>query len=353
MKQHTAILPHRTLGLDLGDRQTAMCVLDRLGTVVEEVTFTTGRDELTARFEHAEASRVVLEASRQSNWISRLLRSFGHEVIVANPRELHLISKSVRKTDRNDARTLVRFGRVDPELLKPVHQRSEAMLAVRALLNARRGLTLSRARLINIVRGSSKAFGQSIRPSSSACFARAARRELSAELKDAMEPLLIAFETLTEQIREYDRKIEALCEQHSNPTGLFRQVYGVGPQVALAYFAAIEDPARFERSRDVGPYLGLTPKAHQSGASNPRLRITKQGDGSVRSLLVTAATLILRRSAPDSDLKRYGRRIARGKAPRDKARARIAVARKLAVLLHRMWTTGEVYEPRRGVQAKD
>ena len=154
-----------------------------------------------------------------------------------------------------------------------------------------------------------------------------------------------ALEAISEQIRHYDAEIKRVGQRQIPAIELFRQVYGVGPLVGLAFAAVIENPRRFSRSRDVGPYIGLTPRIYQSGESNPRLRISKQGDSTLRSLLVTAATHILRRSAPDSDLKRYGRRIAKSGTPRDRARAHIAVARKLAVVLHRIWLTGEVYQP--------
>lgn len=129
-----------------------------------------------------------------------------------------------------------------------------------------------------------------------------------------------------------------------------RPIHGVGPQIALAFVAAIDDPARFRRSRDVGPYLGLTPRRDQSGDSDPKLGISKHGDGDTRSLLVNAATSILRKQAPDSNLKRFGLAL-QGKTPTPKlkARARIAVARKLAVLMHRLLKTGEVYEPLHGI----
>jgi transposase len=273
-------------------------------------------------------------------------------VIVANPRQLSLISKSARKTDRNDARTLARLGRVDPRLLSPIYLRDEKSLAARALLGARKQLVETRTRLIAQVRAECKVHGVRLASASSAYFARKHRSAIPAILHDALLPLMDVLEALNERIDHYDERIEDLCKRQYPETRVLRQVRGVGAQVALAFVTSIVDPRRFRDSRNVGAYVGLVPRSFQSGTSDPNLRISKQGDGQLRTLLVNAATHILRRSSPDSSLKRFGRRIASRGNPRDKARARIAVARKVAVLLHRLWLTGEVYEPLRGVTAK-
>jgi transposase len=164
----------------------------------------------------------------------------------------------------------------------------------------------------------------------------------------ALLPLLEVLEHLTSQVRGFDKKIEDLSKLEYPQTDVLRRVRGVGPLVALAYVVTIGDPKRFEDSRNVGAYLGLVPRSYQSGASDPHLRISKQGDRMLRTLLVNAATHIMRRSSPDSSLKRLGKRIANRGNPRDRARARVAVARKLAVILHHLLRTGEVYEPLRG-----
>jgi len=163
-------------------------------------------------------------------------------------------------------------------------------------------------------------------------------------------PLVIQVETLTESIATYDKKIEDLGSTKYDQTKLLRQVKGVGPITALAYVLTLEDPERFRKSRDVGPYLGLIPKQEDSGDSQPQLGISKAGDRMLRRLLVGSAHYVLGPFGPDTDLRRYGLRLCERGGKNAKKRAVVAVARKLAVPLHRLWRSGEVYEPLR--QAK-
>lgn len=347
MKQSSVQVPSRTIGIDLSDETASYCAIDAAGEVQQEGSVPMTVEGLREQFGGREGCRIVLEASTQSPWVARCLEGLGHEVIVANPRQLHLISKSVRKTDRNDARTLARIGRLDPKLLHPVYQRSERCLAVRALLRARKQLVWTRTRLISLVRSESKVHGHRLPSCSAEAFAKRVQKAIPDVLQAALNPLLAELKSLNDHIRHYDQEIERLGKHEFPQTRVLRQVRGVGPLVALSFVATLEDPRRFSDSRQVGAYVGLTPRVYQSGQSDPNLRISKQGDGDMRTLLVTAAAHIMRRSSPDSALKRHGRRIASRGNPRDRARARVAVARKLAVLLHRLWVTAEVYEPLR------
>jgi len=347
MNHHTESTPDLTTGIDLSDQTSAYCTLDAQGTILREGSFPTSLESLRQMFEGGARSRLVLEASTQAPWIARELENLGHQVIVANPRNVHLISKSAKKTDRNDARTLARIGRADPKLLAPVHVRKASSLAVRALIRARKHLVNTRTRLLCLVRAECKVQGTKLDCSRQRLVATA-RREMPEILRPALLPTLELIDELTARIRHYDSEVGRLCKEEFPETGALRQIRGVGPLVALAFVATIEDPTRFDDSRNVGAYFGLVPRSYQSGNWDPNLRISKQGDGTMRSLLVAAAAHILRQSSPDSTLKRFGRRIANRGNPRDKARARIAVARKLAVILHRLWLTGEVYEPMRG-----
>ncbi len=345
MTQPSTAMPTRTIGIDLGDRESAYCVLNEAGEIIEQGSVRNEHGALEERFESGHSARIVIEASGQSQWICRCLEGLGHEVIVANPRQVLLISKSVRKSDRNDAQLLARLGRMDPELLRPVTIRSVESAVVRALLRARSQLVMTRTRLVNMIRCESKVTGSRIPKCSAESFHRQARPHLPAALRSALEPVLDVLAELQLRVRAYDKQIEKLSAEEYPETQVLRQVKGVGPLVALTYVVTIDDPHRFPRSRALGSFLGLAPRSFQSGDRDPQLRISKAGDPEMRRLLVGAATYMLRKSSPACDLKRYGTRVARGGSKRDRARARVAVARKLAVLLHRLWLTGEVYDP--------
>ncbi len=167
--------------------------------------------------------------------------------------------------------------------------------------------------------------------------------DLSPATLAVVQPILEAIDAITEKIQVYDEQIGKIAKRYPELT-LLTQVYGVGTLIGLTYMLTIEDPQRFAHSRDVGPFLGLQPKQRDSGQSQPQLGISKTGDRLLRSLLVQGAHCILRKNAPDSDLRRWGLKKAEG-GKRAKRRALVGMARKLAVLLHRLWVTGEVYEP--------
>lgn len=341
----TAARVAETISLDLGDRRTNSCHLGADGTRLQEGDVPTNATSLKRLLVGVSPCRVVMEACGHVHWVAAMAGEAGHEVIVANPREVRLISQSGRKNDRNDSRVLAQLGRVDPGLLRPVKLRSEDCLASRALLYARDQLVRTRTRLVNLVRGQVKSAGGRIQPCSAATFHRRAASQIPESLADVCGPILSALEQLAEQIRVFARRVEALSSTRHPETAVLRQVQGVGPLLALAYVATIEDHQRFSSSRTVGNYVGLTPRQYASGSKSPQLRISKQGDRMLRRLLVSAASYILGPFGQDSDLRRYGERIAGGGSQRDRARARIAVARKLACLLHHLWRTGCVWEP--------
>jgi transposase len=164
-------------------------------------------------------------------------------------------------------------------------------------------------------------------------------------LRPALEPILEQIGSLTQRIRDYERQLEKVSEEHYPETGLLRQVEGVGPLTALTFVLTLEDPYRFEKSRSVGAYLGLVPARDRSGERDPQKRISKEGDEMLRKLLVSGAHYILGPFGSDSDLRRHGEKIASRGGKNAKKRAVVAVARKLSVLLHHLWVTGEVYDP--------
>ena len=336
-----------TIGLDLGDRRTHLCAVDAQGEVSSRFSITTTQHALQQVFGDLAPSRVVIEVGTHSPWVSRRLASLGHEVIVANAREVRSISGSSSKNDAADAEQLARLGRVDPKLLKPIRHRGEQAQRDRARLGVRDGLVRARTALINQARGLTKALGHRLPACDGASFARRMQQEPLEDLFPGLDTLVETIGQLSQAIRAQDREIERLCQQGYPETALLRQVKGVGPITSLAYVLTLEDPHRFAKSRSVGAYLGLRPKQHQSGDRDPQLRISKQGDAFLRRMLVQASHYILGPFGPDTDLRRFGERLSARGGRVARKKARVAVARKLAVLLHRLWITAELYEPLR------
>ena len=341
-----------TIGLDLGDRFTEGRVIDETGEVVEAFRVRTTEPALSHRLASFGPSRVVLEVGTHSPWVSRVVASQGHEAIVANPRRVRLIAQNDSKSDGVDAELLARLGRVDAALLKPIVHRGVQAQRDRILMQARDGLVRARTQLINQVRGFAKALGVQLPSSSTEAFPRRVRATVPHDLFPGLATLLDTIEQLTATIRQMDRAVEQLGRDRYPETALLRQVPGVGPITALYYVLTIEDPSRFAKSRSVGAYLGLRPKQRDSGEQQPQLRITKAGDALLRRLLVSAAHYILGPFGSDSDLRRAGLRMAQRGGKAAKKRAVVAVARRLAVLLHRLWVTEEAYEPLRHTAAQ-
>lgn len=347
MTQDTFVPPTLTMGIDLGDRFARFCCLDEAGKEVEAGRIAMDREAFRRKFEAFPRARIALEAGAQSQWVYEVLVGCGHEVLVANPRQLPSISGNERKTDAFDAEQLARLARVDPQLLRPVQPRSRAVQVDRAVLVARRALVKARTGLVNACRGLLKLHGVRIRPCSTAAFAKVAGSAVPEDLRPALLPLLIQLAHLTAQIRDFDRKIAELGKTRYPETQVLQQVKGVGSQVALAFVLTLEDPKRFRRSRSVGAFLGLTPRRNQSGNRDPELAITKAGDPLMRTLLVQSAQYILGPRGADCDLRRFGERIQNRGKKNAKKRAVVAVARKLAVVLHALWKTASDYQPLR------
>jgi len=342
-----------TVGLDLGDRHIQVCVLDEAGEVVEEARLATRPPALRRRFCGVDPLRIVLEAGTHSPWVSRLLAELGHEVIVANPRKLRLIYQNDSKSDRVDAEYLARVGRLDPALLAPLTHRGAETQADLALLRSRNALVRARTSLISHARGTTKSLGARLPACSTRSFVAKAGACVPDELRPALDPVLAMIAELCTQIHALDERIEEMARQRYPETALLTQVPGVGTLTATVYVLTLEDPERFPRSRSVGSYLGLRPRQRDSGSLQPQLRITKAGDEHLRWLLVGAAHYILGPFGPDTDLRRWGLGLAAQGGRSGKKRAAVAVARKLSVLLLRLWVTGEVYEPLRNARLRD
>jgi transposase len=332
-----------TIGCDLGDKTSVICALDADGNVGLRASVRTTRKGMAVFFTRT-AAHVVIEVGAHSRWVSTLLTKLGHRVTVANPRKVKLISENTNKTDRHDAELLARLGRVDVKLLAPVEHRTPQAQADLAVAKARDLLVATRTKLVNHVRGTVKSFGERVPKCSPESFARQTRGLIPAELKAALDPIYESLDRLHEQIRELDKTIERVARRYPD-VDVVSQVYGVGILTALVFVLTIEDKNRFTKSRMAGAYLGLRPRKNKSGDGDPQLRITKTGDPFLRRLLVNGANYILGPFGKDSDLRHWGLELAKRGGKNAKKRAKVAVARKLAVLMHRLWVTGEVYEP--------
>ena len=333
------------VGLDLGDKLSYITIIDQDGEMVEESRLPTTKASFQRKFSTLQPCRVAMEVGAHSRWASHLLNDLGHDVLVANARKLKAIYHNPRKGDRADAETLARLARLDPALLSPIHHRSPQAQSNLAVLRSRDAIIRSRTLLINHARSIVKSSGDRLPSCSADSFAHKVAPDIPETLHPALLPILDTIASLTKQIREYDRQIELLCQDQYPETKLLRKVSGVGPLTALGYILTLEEPRRFQRSRQVGPALGLVPKRDQSGDQDPQLRITKTGDPYLRRLVVGSAQYILGPFGPDCDLRRWGLKLAERGGKNAKKRAVVGVARKLAVLLHHLWKTGEIYDP--------
>jgi transposase len=331
-----------TIGCDLGDKRSELFVLRPDGGCTRQTVRTT-KEALEAWFSRPRA-HVVIEVGTHSRWVADLLGRLGHQVTIANPRRLKLISAADTKSDRRDSELLARLGRADTSLLAPITHRPVQAQADLAVAKARDILVAVRTKLINHVRGTIKCFGLRLPTCSSASFARKTRELVPSNLKPALEPIYESLERVDEQIRQHDRAIDRLAKRYPEVQAI-SQPDSVGTLTALVFLLTIEDKHRFTKSRTAGAFIGLRPRKSQSGDDDPQLRITKSGDPFLRRLLVNCANRLLGPFGADCDLRRWGLELAKRGGKNAKKRANVGVARKLAVLMHRLWVTGEVYQP--------
>jgi transposase len=342
-------MSHLTIGIDLGDQWSQFCLLDTDGALREEGRVRSTRSAFQSRFGALAPARIALETGTHSLWASELLTELGHEVIVAHVREVRAITGSHSKSDQVDARKLARYARVDPEILHPVRLRPSDQQRDLVLIRARAALVRARSLLINTVRGLVKPFGSRVSSCDADCFAARCREELPADIQISLLPMVEQIAQLTGQIQDYEKQIGAVMAEKYPDAAPLRSVFGVGPVTALTFVLTLANPQRFARSRDVGCYLGLRPQRSQSGEHDPQLGITKAGNTYLRWLLVECAHRLLRVDAPDSAIKRWGQKLCERGGKNAQKRAIVAVARKLAVLLHKLWVTQQRWEPLYGV----
>ena len=337
----------KVIGLDLGDKQNVAVVFEADGSEHKAVTISNTKAAMKTYFSKHTDAVIVIEAGTHSGWISRLLSEMGHDVWIGNPRRLRAIWDADDKSDERDARVLGMMYRLEPRLLHRIFHRGEQAQCDLAMIKSRQMLVETRTKLVNHVRCVVKGVGERIGSCSAASFHKRAQRELPACLTDALTPVVDQIEQLTATIHALDKQIERLAEKNYPETYCLSQVGGVGTLTALAFVLTIEDQQRFKKSRDVGAYLGLTPRRDQSGQTDKQLPITKHGNTYLRALLVGCAHYIMGPFGKDCDLRQHGMRIATSGGKNAKRRAVVAVARKLAVLMHRLWTDQSTYEPLR------
>lgn len=332
------------VGCDIGDKFTELCIVNRTGAVIEAKRVRTTKPALVHAIQKHHPARVALEAGTHSRWVEEALAAAGHEVIVANPRQIQLIWKRKKKTDRSDADLLARLARADVTLLAPVHHRSREAQQDLAVLKSRDLLVGVRTRLINHVRGLLKQFGLRVPSCSPGAFVQRAEKIVPASLEPAVTPVLEVLREVAKRVEQHDEEVERLFRANSTAQKL-AGVDAVGPLTSLAFALTIDDPKKFKSSRIVGSFIGLVPAKDQSGESDPERHISKAGNGFLRRLLVQCAHRLLGPFGPDCDLRRWGLALCARGGSSARKRAIVAVARKLAVVMHRIWVTGRDYDP--------
>lgn len=332
------------IGLDLGKDTCTVVELDSSGKVSGRESVPTTRRLLRRYFGRRKGCRLLLEVGCESGWVAREAEAMGLVVRCVNPRRLKLVAQTTLKTDELDAEVLARLCRLsklDEQLLPAVRQRSEVTQQERGIMVVRSNLVKARTQLINTARGLARTLGHPLPSSSADCFVERARHSrMPARVRAVIGPVIDAVEKLDESLRQQEEQVARLAAKHPVVQHLMT-IDGVGTLTALWFVLCIEDPVRFERPRDVGPYFGLRPRLRQSSSMRRTGSITKEGDAEMRRLLIQAAHCLLR-SKRDSALKKWGAGLVR-RAGRKKALP--AIARKLAVVMLRLWQTGEVYEP--------
>ena len=333
------------IGVDVGDRWCEVCILDSRGEVKVRDRIRTTPVAVREYFVAFAGAQVAIETGTHSPWMSRVLAGCDLEVTVANAREVRKIHQSNRKNDRSDAEILARLLHMDPKLLAPIHHRNAAMQVDLSVLRARDVLVRMRTSGINSVRGIVKSHGERVPTCSAESFVHKAADFIAPELKPTLGHLLEIIAELTTKIRALDKHIADLARVKYPQTELLTQVGGVGPVTSLAFVLTLAETERFARSRDVGAYLGLVPRQYDSGDQHSQLHITKAGNPLLRRLLVNSAQYILGPFGQDCYLRRFGLRLMERGGKNAKKRAVVAVARKLAILLHHLWRTADVYQP--------
>jgi len=329
-------------GLDLGRKSSHFCIVDKERRVILEGKVRNRSKALEARFGKLEKMKIVVEASNKSFWIADQLKAMGHEAVVVDPGRTKAIGAARIKHDRLDARILAQLCQAG--LLAEVDQPGQQVRISRMVFTARDSLVRARTRLVNTVRSMADSEGVEIPHCSTRRFVEAVCvvvEEMPAGMDELLDPLCLAIEELNKQIEICDQQIRQEAAQ-DELLGLLQTCPGVGPIVAAGFAQAIRDPKRFPNGRSVGAYLGLVPSLYASGKTNMKGRITKCGNRHVRWLLTIAANAMLL-SKEDSALRRWAMTLKQRVGPK---KAKVALARKLSMVLWAMWRDNRPYEAR-------
>ncbi len=329
-------------GLDLSMETTAICIVDEAGQKVHQETVESVPQAIAKVLERTDSvERAVIETGRMSGAICLGLKQLSVPIVCIDARQAHQSLKAMKanKTDPHDAAGLAQLARTG--FYKEVHVKSAPAQGVRSAITARGHLVEERVRLDNAIRGLCAAFGIRVGPGQGKDFvARARAAERIPGLGEAVAALLAARQAFVDQIKVLDVFLAGIAKT-STACQILMSIPGVGVQTAAAYAAAVDDADRFTRSRAAGAYFGLVPRRYQSGETEWTGRITKQGDSMVRKLLYEAANSILTRSKKSFALKTWALKIARRRGLR---KARVALARRLAVIMHAMLRDGTLFE---------
>ena len=326
-------------GIDLASKSSDICIVNPKGKVLRRKSIDTEASDIDKALEGLGVLEVIIEASPLAESVAQIIEDLGHIPIIVDARAAKNLMSAMKKTDRRDAQTLAEIGRCGWYI--EVHRKSAAAREMRSILQARQALLKSNKALGSSIRGLLRSHGIRLGEVSKGRFVEQVKKVTEQEvpgLFSALSGLLDAWTITRERAEQIRKMIVQQCKQ-DEISGYLESVPGIGPLISTAYRATIDNPQRFKREEEVGDYLGLAPRIYQSGEVEYRGRITKQGDALLRSLLVEGAHVLLTKGK-DCALKRWGLSLEKRKGG---AKAKVAVARKLAVLLWRLWKDKKMF----------
>jgi len=331
-------------GIDLSNQSTALCVINADGQIVTESEIVSEEEELGKFFRKFAGLNCVVEATALAEWLCGIVERSGHRINIIDPRQAKAVTHTKKKTDKVDARKLAQLSRVGWYTV--VHRKSGKARGLRSFMTARNQLVKTQVALKSAIQGLFRAHGTKLPPGSGEVFERNVRlalKQAEPMLKRAIAPLLKTWAEVSQRAATMYVVLDRQIAKKDPDCELLMTIPSIGPATAATFIATVDDPKRFATGEQVSSYLGLVPSIYQSGETEIRGRITKQGDALLRWLLVEAASNLLCHSRSTCALRQWGQRIQKEKGF---GKARVAVARKLAVIMHRIWLTGEEFDER-------